>query len=143
MNYTYFINKNNTYWKKNWKDQRNFMKFLYSSFISYSIIEYESINLFIENFNDNNYELKNFFRILALSIKLEKTKYLQISNSFSLKLGLVFLEKYSKKNIKIPISFRINYIINIATYPNNPIYQNIFIKRRKTTYSILKEWTNI
>lgn len=115
------------------------MKFLYSSFISYSIIEYESINLFIENFNDNNYELKNFFRILALSIKLEKTKYLQISNSFSLKLGLVFLEKYSKKNIKIPISFRINYIINIATYPNNPIYQNIFIKRRKTTYSILKE----
>lgn len=115
------------------------MKFLYSSFISYSIIEYESINLFIENFNDNNYELKNFFRILALSIKLEKTKYLQISNSFSLKLGLVFLEKYSKKNIKIPISFRINYIINITTYPNNPIYQNIFIKRRKTTYSILKE----
>lgn len=115
------------------------MKFLYSSFISYSIIEYESINLFIENFNDNNYELKNFFRILALSIKLEKTKYLQISNSFSLKLGLVFLEKYSKKNIKIPISFRINYIINIATYPNNPIYQNIFIKRRKTTHSILKE----
>lgn len=58
--------------KKNLKDQRNFVKFFYSSLISYSITKYESVNLFIKNFNDNNYDLKNFSRILALIRKLEK-----------------------------------------------------------------------
>lgn len=58
--------------KKNLKNQRNFMKFFYSSLISYSITKYESVNLFIKNFNDNNYDLKNFSRILALIRKLEK-----------------------------------------------------------------------
>lgn len=58
--------------KKNLKNQRNFMKFFYSSLISYSITKYESVNLFIKNFNNNNYDLKNFSRILALIRKLEK-----------------------------------------------------------------------
>lgn len=58
--------------KKNLKNQRNFVKFFYSSLISYSITKYESVNLFIKNFNDNNYDLKNFSRILALIRKLEK-----------------------------------------------------------------------
>lgn len=56
--------------KKNLKNQRNFVKFFYSSL--YSITKYESVNLFIKNFNDNNYDLKNFSRILALIRKLEK-----------------------------------------------------------------------
>lgn len=58
--------------KKNLKNQRNFVKFFYSSLISYSITKYESVNLFIKNFNDNNYDLKNFSRILPLIRKLEK-----------------------------------------------------------------------
>lgn len=73
MNYVYSINKNDILnMKKNLKNQRNFVKFFYSSLISYSITKYESVNLFIKNFNDNNYDLKNFSRILALIRKLEK-----------------------------------------------------------------------
>lgn len=73
MNYVYSINKNDILnMKKNLKNQRNFMKFFYSSLISYSITKYESVNLFIKNFNNNNYDLKNFSRILALIRKLEK-----------------------------------------------------------------------